>query len=103
MRGWGRASEGEAQRWRGEEGEGACSCSLRAVRIGYGVNLGKGKFTCLADARQFRGCAGSGSGTDVPREGLWTRAMDWSQSLWKEYPGERCRKVGRITRADHDL
>ena len=103
MRVWGRAGEGEAERWRGEEGEGACSCSLRAVRIGCSVNLGKGKFTCLADARRFRGCAELGSGTDAPREGLLTRAMDQSQSLWREYPEVKCRKVGLISRADHDL
>ena len=81
MRVWGRAGEGEAEGWRGEEGEGACSCSLRVVRTGYNVNLGKAKCTCLADARQFRECAGLGSGTDAPREGILTRTMDQSQSL----------------------
>ncbi len=70
MRVWGRAGEGEAERWGSEEGEGACSCSLRVVRTAYYVNLGKGQLTCLADARQFRGCAELGSGTAVPREGL---------------------------------
>lgn len=85
MRVWGGAGEGEAKRWRGEEGEGACSCSLREVRRGYYVDLGKGQLTCLVDARQFRGCVGLDSGTDVPREGLLTRAMDQSQSLCREY------------------
>ena len=95
MRVWGRAGEGEAERGRGEEGEGACSCSLRAVRTGYHIILGKGQLTCLADARQFRGCAGLNSGTDVPREGLLTRAMDQSQSLCREYPKVKGREVER--------
>ena len=45
---------------------------------------GKGEFTCLADAHRIRGCAGLGSGTDVPREGLLTRTMPQSQSLCRE-------------------
>ncbi len=96
MRVWGRAGEGEAERRRGEEGEGACSCSLRAVRTDYNVNLGKGQLTCLADARQFRECAGLGSGTDVPREGLLTTAMDQSRSLCRGYLKVKDREVERI-------
>ena len=91
---WGRAGEGEAERWRGEEGKDACSCSLRAVRTDCNVDLGKVKLTCLADARQFRGCAGLNLGTDVPREGLLTRAMDQSQSLCREYL--KVKKVARL-------
>ena len=42
--------------------------------------FGKGRSTCLADARQIRGCAGLDSSTGVPREEPSKGLMYQSQS-----------------------
>ena len=86
MRVCGRASEREAERRGGEEREGACSRSLWVVRTGNNVRFRKGQSTCLADARQIRGCAGLGLSTDVPRERVLTGPMYQPQSLCRDYP-----------------
>ena len=88
MRVCGRASEREAERRRGEEREGTCARSLGMVRTGRNGRSGKGRSTCLADARQFRGCAGLDSSTGVPREesskGLMYQSQ--SQSYCRNHP-----------------
>lgn len=86
MRICGRACEREAERRGGEEREGASSRSLEGVRIDNSVRFGKEQSTCLADAHPFRGCAGLGLGTDVPREGFSTEPMYQPQSLCRDYP-----------------
>ena len=50
------------------------------MRTGNNERFGKGQPTCLADARQIRGCAGLGSSTGVPREESLTGPMYQSQS-----------------------
>ena len=93
MRVRGRASEREAERRGGEEREGACSRSLWVVRTGNNVRVRKGQSTCLAGARQNRGCAGSGSSTDILHEKGLTGPMYQPPSLCRDY---RRRKVSRL-------
>ena len=55
------------------------------VSTGNNVLFGEGQSTCLADARQIRGCVGLGSSTDVPRERVLTGPMYQPQSLCSDY------------------
>ena len=88
----------------GRRGRGCLFLFFAGGEDRLSCKFGEGKLTGLADARQFRGCAGSGSGTDVPREGLLMRAMDQPQSLCREYPALKGSEVERtFIRVNHDL